>query len=241
MKKLIGIFIFTLALSLIVTSFFSFDMTPLKTLVRSFCDSRAIRENAELREQIAVLENEKANSEKNEQEINRLKKLLDIDYGKNYNKIYATVTGITCTNEFFITVDKGSENGIRKNTVATFGKSLVGRVYEVFPHSCRITPLCAPDNSVGASLCRTGDSGVTQGSVSGFFKNTVSFSLFNSQKCAVTGDYVLTSGLGTVFPQGLSLGKITSVQDEEGKKYTLSCDADIFSLRYVCLLTEVAG
>ena len=58
-----------------------------------------------------------------------------------------------------------------------------------------------------------------QGMVVGSASGQVSLTLIRSSQTVNVGDVVVTSGLGGVFPKGLPIGKVTSVQNNPGSLY----------------------
>lgn len=109
-----------------------------------------------------------------------------------------------------VIVDKGSGDGIcPKMPVVVYG-NLVGIVSDVGANVSRVILINDPEFRVSVFIQRTRDEGVLQGSVQG--KCMVKYlPLDNDIK---VGDYIITSGLGTIFPKGILIGEVVSVEKD---------------------------
>ena len=86
-------------------------------------------------------------------------------------------------------------------------EGLVGRVLECGKHSSKVLLLSDPLSSVAVSIPRIGDQGLVQGQ--GSFLS-VEYLEMTSQ--AQSGDLVVTSGLGGIFPAGIPVGTLAQVE-----------------------------
>lgn len=197
------------------------------------------KENEALKEKLSISETNKAKTELLEKENKDLKKLLNIKTKKNTKKTYAKVIGTDFSQGYYITIDKGSLDGIKVGDIAVFGESLVGRVEKVFDKISKIKPISSPDVSVGSIISRTQGLGYTVGNRENFTHNKVELFLFGGTDFATTGDRILTSGLGTAYPEGLLIGTVTDSTDRKTHRAKIALSADLFSLRFITILTEV--
>lgn len=106
-------------------------------------------------------------------------------------------------------IDKGSESGIRVNMPVILPEGIVGRIIEV--NKGFSTVLLAVDNGskIAAIVAETRELGIVEG-----MDKFLLISFFSNKIDAKPEDTVLTSGLGGVFPKGLTLGKITDVKKD---------------------------
>ena len=237
MKKFLIPCVFVVTLGFLLNAL-NPDFSPIKQAAISMLDTKAQKENQELKEKVATLMQQTAKIQTLERENNDLKVLLDTKISKNYKKTNANVLSVSVADEIFITIDKGADHEIISGDIAVFGTALVGRVSDVYGSFSHVEPITAPDVSVGAAMSRTGALGYTQSSRQNFFKNIISLTLFGAADFAAAGDKILTSGLGSVFPKGLLIGCVLD-STRKDQNATIRTAVDFFSLHTVCVLSEV--
>ncbi len=237
MKKAITVSLFVIVFG-IVLNVLNPDFSPIKRAITSVIDSSATQKITQLEEKISILNQKTAKLEPLERENKKLKTLLDIETSKEYKKIYVNVLSLSVADEIFITIDKGAKSNIKSGDVAVFGANLIGRVTKVYDMRAHIVPITAPKNSVGACVLRTGSFGYTESSRQDFFENKLSLTLFGAQDFAAGGDKITTSGLGSVFPEGLIIGSVIESNSKDQPAIVRTA-TDFFSLDTLCVLTEV--
>ena len=109
-----------------------------------------------------------------------------------------------------ITLGKGSENGVLPGyTVMGIG-GLVGRVTHVTPHTSKVLLISDNTSRVGAVLTRNRQLGYLEGQGS----STAQMNFFNSVSDIKLGDEISTSNLSKLYPAGLPLGRVKSIEGE---------------------------
>ena len=246
MKKqiIISFVILLVSFSFFFVNYFNpINLEPVKSALFTLVDftrtKELQKENEALKEKLADIQTNKAKAELLEKENKDLKKLLNIKTSKNTKKTYAKVIGTDFSQGYYITVDKGSNDGIKVGDIAVFGSAIVGRTEEVFDKLSKIKPISSPDISVGSIISRTEALGYTEGSRENFSHNKVSLYLFGGTDFAAAGDRISTSGLGTSYPEGLLIGTVTDSTDRKTRRAEVTLAVDLFSLRHVTILTEV--
>lgn len=246
MKKqiIISFLILIFSFSFFFVNYFNpINLKPLKNMLYTLADfthtKKLQKENEALKEKLSVLQTDKAKAELYEKENKDLKELLNINTKKSTKKIYTSVIGTDFSQGYYITVDKGSADGIKAGDIAVFGKSVVGRVEEVFERISKIKPISAPGISVGSVVSRTLALGYTEGSRESFSKNKIDLYLFGGTDFAASGDRILTSDLGTAYPEGLLIGTVTESTDRKNHRAEVRLTFDLFSLRHLCVISEV--
>lgn len=139
----------------------------------------------------------------------RLNQLLAFKEENPRQYIAAEVIGKDPTNWFkYLTIDKGSSQGLRRNMPVLTHKGLVGRVIETTPYTAKILTIIDPASNVGAVVQRSRSAGVAAGGAGGklFMK------YMETQEDVETDDVVITSGMGGIFPKGLLVGRVTWVR-----------------------------
>jgi rod shape-determining protein MreC len=90
-------------------------------------------------------------------------------------------------------------------------EGLVGRVVQVRSVASVIQLLNDPASTVGATVQRTRTPGLVEGDAGG----AVRFKFMARDGARVApGDLVVTSGLGNLFPKGLPIGRVVTIEDK---------------------------
>jgi rod shape-determining protein MreC len=116
----------------------------------------------------------------------------------------------------YLVVDAGSESGVRVRDVAVTREGLVGQVYAVTRRSARIVPITDPTSGVATLTKLSRERGIVKGAGT----SMCSLKYLRPAASIKPGDEVLTTGDGGVFPKGLRVGTVVSVQRDaytEGK------------------------
>ena len=109
-----------------------------------------------------------------------------------------------------LVVDGGSEQGVREDLPVLTWRGLVGRVIEVQPTSARVLLVTDANSSISGRI-QNPDSRAT-GVIRGRNDQWLLMQYLPQQEQVQTGDLVITSGLGGVFPAGLPIGKVAQVR-----------------------------
>jgi rod shape-determining protein MreC len=109
-----------------------------------------------------------------------------------------------------LVVDGGSEQGVREDLPVLTWRGLVGRVIEVQPTSARVLLVTDANSSISGRI-QNPDSRAT-GVIRGRNDQWLLMQYLPQQDQVQTGDLVITSGLGGVFPAGLPIGKVAQVR-----------------------------
>ena len=110
-----------------------------------------------------------------------------------------------------LTVNRGRSDGIAQQTPVIMPDGLVGRVVQVHRGAAVIQLLNDPASTVGAVVQRTRTAGLVEGDAGG----AVRFKFMARDGASVApGDLVVTSGLGTLSPKGLPVGRVVKIEDK---------------------------
>ena len=152
----------------------------------------------ELKQQLVELESQNQ----------KLKELLD--YGKTQKQqgIVAPVVGRSADHWWQqVTLGRGSQEGIKVGFVVMGPGGLVGRVISVTPNSSRVLLISDATSKVGAVISRSRSMGFMRGQGS----NRAVLQFFDKVPDVRRGDVVSTSPVSKLFPSGLPLGRVESV------------------------------
>ena len=183
--------------------------------------SRYVFRYGEMEQQIADLETENAQlqeqvreSQEALQENELLRDLLDLrEQRRDFVFESAKVTARSASNwESTLTLSKGSESGVQEgNCVITSTGVLVGVVSEVGSHYATVSTVIDTGMEMGGIITRTNAAGVLEGDFSLMQEGKLRLSYLPDEAQLVTGDEVLTSGRGDVYPSGLVVGQVEGV------------------------------
>jgi rod shape-determining protein MreC len=136
-----------------------------------------------------------------------------------------------------LSVNRGRSDGITRQVPVIVPEGLVGRVVQVRPGTSVVQLLNDPASTVGAVVPRTRTAGLVEGDAAG----GVRFKFMARDGAQVTrGDLVVTSGLGTLFPKGLPIGRVVSIEDKGSALFhfaLLAPTVDFARVEEVLLLT----
>lgn len=193
-----------------------------------FASIEALRaENAELKDKIARFEEDLYNAALLEEENEYLRGYLGL---KNLHTDFlfesATVIGRETANYRTIyTLSRGSLHGIEKNMPVVTEDGLVGYVIETGATWCRAVSIIETASAVGACVERSGDLGLVEGVYDLRFEGLCRMIHIDAQADIREGDVIITSGVGSIYPLGLPVGKVISVEPDENTR-TLTAVVD---------------
>ena len=120
------------------------------------------------------------------------------------------------------TLNKGSLSGISVGMAVIGEKGLIGYVSEVGLTYSKITTIINDNTSVGVICPRSGAYGTLEGSYS-YISNELCKMIFADPNADIeVGDLICTSGTGSVYPFGISVGRVTSVEKDPYSKNTIA-------------------
>ena len=164
----------------------------------------------------------------------------------SYSPVAATVVDKT-PNIWYATVniDKGSSAGVRVNDPVVNGEGLVGKVAAVVSDGAQVDLITDSSMGVSARVGTSNATGIVQPKVGDPNDLLLQYLPANSQ--ANDGEYVVTSGTvaspdDSLYPPGLVIGQVTSVNEESAyKSVNVRPVANLQNLDIVQVLTAGAG
>ena len=204
-------------------------------------------ENAALRERVAELEEAAREGQDALRENERLEELLGLAEERPELRFEdAQVTQRTTSNwESNLTIDKGAGDGVAVDdcVIDQYG-NLVGVVEQVGSNWSLVATVLDPDVELGGRVARTDDDAVLEGDFALMLEGLLKLSYLPENTQLVSGDQVVTSGLGEVYPAGLVVGSVTGLFTEADglNRYAqVRPAADIAGVRYVYVITDFGG
>ena len=167
-----------------------------------------------LRAQVAELEEQVREGQEASRENEQLRELLDLQ-AKRRDFVFesAKVTARSSTNwDSTLTIGKGSSAGLEVNDcVITETGTLVGVVSEVGLNWSKVSTLINTDIEIGGQVTRTYSAGILEGDFTLMKEGKLKLNYLPDSAQLVSGDEVLTSGRGEVYPAGLVVGQVEGV------------------------------
>lgn len=168
-------------------------------------------ENKELKEKNKKLEQKIAELEIARAENNTLKEYMKItDYFTEYEVIPATIISKDLTNiNNVITINVGKNQGIEKNMAVVTVEGLVGHVISANETSSKVQLIIDTANTVSAIVSNNRDAIICRGIMEE--KNSLRALYISTETNISKGDKLETSGMGGIYPKGISVGEIKDV------------------------------
>ena len=167
---------------------------------------------SDLRKDQLTIDNTRLSQE--QYELERLQELykLDQNYG-DYEKVGAHVIANNGTNWFSsFTIDKGSEDGIRKDMNVLAGSGLAGIVTEVGPNYAQVRAVIDDESNISGMVLSTSDLCVVRGDLTLMEDGRIRFeNLPNNDNEIQVGEQVVTSHISSTYLQGLFIGYISEI------------------------------
>lgn len=151
-------------------------------------------------------------------ENERLSALLNFSHKTGFRGVTATVIGYDPSNWVrTITIDRGLDDGVRPGLAVVDGHMLVGQTTGVSRRYAKVLLITDTSSAVDALVQRTRARGIVEGG--SWEKLRLGFKYVVKDADVQVGDRIITAGLGGVFPKGISLGVIESVQSSENSMF----------------------
>ena len=106
-----------------------------------------------------------------------------------------------------ITIGIGTNEGVKKDDIVTGIGGLVGRIVEVTPNTSRVLLISDSSSRVGATITRNRYMGFIRGNSN----QTAIMSFYAKVSDVQIGDMVTTSSVSSIFPPGIPIGKVVSI------------------------------
>ena len=211
---------------------------------RTFRYDQMEQTNEELRHRVSELEKLEREYQDAIREKERLEDLLGLaEERPEFTYEDAQVTRRTTSNwESNLTIDQGSADGVEADdcVIDQYG-NLVGIVTEVGSNWSLVATVLDPSVELGGRVARTDDDAILEGNFTLMLEGQLKLSYLPEDTQLVSGDQVITSGLGGVYPAGLVVGEITGLfteADGVSRYAQVKPAADLDSVRYVYVITD---
>ncbi|WP_461254975.1 rod shape-determining protein MreC [Treponema sp. R80B11-R83G3] len=190
------------------------------------------KEHADLLKQLdRYQELERSNAEIY-QENNRLKEQLDFSRTLRYRRIPAQISGRDPHNLFSaLVINKGGAHGVSNNmTVVAWQngtQALVGKVIQTGALESLVMPVFDVNSLVSCRFSVSRFEGIVEGQGSSENTLIMKFVPRRARDEINIGDIVVTSGMGGIYPPGINLGRVSSINILE---YETTLEVDIIPM-----------
>ncbi len=141
-----------------------------------------------------------------EKENETLRQALNLDIDKDFNVVFAEVSGFDFPGDSFL-INKGEKDGLSKNlTVITSRKVIVGKIVEVYDNFSKVMLITHKDSPVFDARIQGQD---TIGVIRGQGRFSLILDLIDKQDSIQEEKGVIT--MGQVYPRGLFIGVVSEV------------------------------
>jgi rod shape-determining protein MreC len=166
-------------------------------------------ENIRLRREVGELSLREETYKELREENERLRELLMFKRRVGYETISAEVI-VRDPNDWLgsFVIDKGTDDGVNKGAAVCSAKGLLGKVTEARADSSSVMLVTHPGFKSGGMLKDSRVHGIVEGEGKGYARM-----LYLPVDAEIKIDeVVITSGLSRVFPKGIAIGRIVSVE-----------------------------
>lgn len=179
-----------------------------------------ISERDQLRRALVILEAQQLTVDAIADENQELKALLGLSESLSIDYISARVRAVDL-NPFAhrVLIDRGRVDGLAPSWSVVDQYGLIGQLETVSATSARVILITDPDHALPVRIERTGTVTLAYG---GGLDGRLSLSDLPLNVDLIPGDRLLTSGLGGVFPPGLPVAVVESVERPSGQNFALA-------------------
>jgi len=199
---------------------FRFTYAPFYALSHQIEQLKGVyQENKKLHQMVMELTLENYKLKEKHLENSRLRALLEFRSELRYQVIPAEVVAAEPNRPpgtGSVLINKGKEEGIKGNMPVLNLHGLVGKIENVFPHRSTVQLMMDPNFRVSALDQRSRVFGIIKphpgpGSV-------LKLDNVPTREDVRTGDEVVSSGLGGIFPAGVRIGVVSRVEEQTSRK-----------------------
>jgi len=185
-------------------------ITGVRRVWGSYVGLRHVKaENEELKRQLAeaqiAMQQQRALADR----ARGLEKLLELRDHLNLATTGAQIIGAAASPDFrTLTIDKGTRDGLRPDMAVIAPAGIVGRIVVPSARSAKVQLLIDRNAAAGVIVERTRAQGVVVGSGD----DRLQMQYVSEASDVAVGDLLVTSGIDTIYPKGLAVGRVESVE-----------------------------
>jgi rod shape-determining protein MreC len=184
-------------------------------------------ENKQLKKQVRDLRTRLAQAETAQRDDTELRALVGFNrsdvFPQGYEHVAARVIGRSPTVWYStVTIDKGSDAGLRSNQPVITGDGLIGKLSAVSSDAAQVTLLTDHTSGVSGQVVPDGANGLVKARVGD--PSDLLLDFVEKGRPVLKGATVVTAGwrsskLESLFPRGIPIGRVTHVDTRERELY----------------------
>ncbi len=210
----------------------------------SFRYDELVQENEALKQRVSELEALVRDAQDAIEENENYRDLLGLAQQRTdfeWESAYITARGATNWAST-MTLNKGTKHGVAKNNcvVDRYG-NLVGIVEEASYNWCTIITVIDTGIEMGGVISRTNSAAILEGDFALMGNGKLKLSFLPESTRLISGDEVLTSGMGGVYPSGLKVGTIDEILTDAtgmGRYAIISPSSELDDLHQVFIIKQ---
>ncbi|MBQ7116408.1 MAG: rod shape-determining protein MreC [Clostridia bacterium] len=174
-------------------------------------------ENAQLKEELAEYRKKLADYNEMKKKVDSYEEFYGVKkQNPDFEFCYGSVVSRDAADAYgSFVLDMGSKDGVEVDDPVIYGEYVVGIVKKVNFSTCVVYTLIDPRVNIGALESGTREYGYVSGDSAMYKNGLCKLSGLDASTSVVGGGIVCTSGAGGVFPEGLLIGEIVSVHNDE--------------------------
>ena len=197
-------------------------------------------DNTRLKAEVESMEQEVREAKALKDELEELTRLMELDAPYTSGDfVNAQIIGYAPSNYRWARfIDKGFQDGIRKNMAVINADGLVGKVISVTRGNALVLLLIDPKAAAGARIEDRRDTGKIQGNGE---DQGLSLELIGSNSDIFEADEIVTSGQDGVFPPGIPIGLVDQITGDirrPDQQIVVEPWVDFTALDYVRILLD---
>lgn len=187
-------------------------LAPFREVKRLFSYRQTYRKFQKYEGEVAALRARLIEQEELMRENSRLRGLLNLKENMVFSSVAANIISRDPSSwSSAVLIDKGSLSGIRQGLPVVSAAGVVGKTAEVGPRTSKVILIHDPNFSVAAVIQRSRESGV----VSGTLQQYCRMKYLAPEADVKAGDRIITSALSSVFPEGILIGTVVSIDESQ--------------------------
>ena len=175
-------------------------------------------ENAQLKEQIAKMEETVRQAQADREENARLREVAQLREQRRDLHLESARVLVQDSSNWYseLTINKGTAQDITVgDCVVTETGDLLGMVTETGLNWSTVRTILDSESSIGALVFRNGGSAMAQGDFALMGEGRLSLTYLGTEPDVVAGDLIVTSGLGGFYPSQLVIGYVEEVRTSD--------------------------
>ena len=174
-------------------------------------------ENKELKKELAEYRKKLADYNEMKNKVNSYEEFYGVKkQNPDFEFCYGSVLSRDAADVYdSFTLNVGSKDGIEVDDPVIYGEYIVGIVKKVNFSTCVVYTLIDPRVNIGAMESGTREYGYVSGDAALYKNGLCKLSGLDASTSVVGGGVVCTSGAGGVFPDGLLIGQVQAVHNDD--------------------------